>query len=161
MPVTPERPALTLLKHRLPPIWDGNPVKWDPFEVPPIMFICRRSSRRGPDDPARCECGSTRVRLVAGGWRQPLPGETMESSRAVQGRFGRTVHVPITIPAKPMRDLTAFRCADCGVDEVWDLRDDEWWTLGPEDYGPEGSARPVEREWSGGLLDLLPEGSDE
>lgn len=151
---TPEKPPpLTLVKHRLPPAWDGTPVKWDPFEEDRIV-LCGRGKWL---EEMRCECGSTRASLIAMGRRQPLPGETMETTRPTTGRFGRTVYVPTTVPAVPVRDLTAYRCQDCGLDTVWDMRTDEWWTLGPEDYGPEGSIPPVEREWSGGLFDLIPE----
>jgi hypothetical protein len=87
--------------------------------------------------------------------RQPLEGETFASTRAKTGRFGRVVHVPATVPAWPVFDLHAIRCARCDQVEVWDTRTDEWWLLGPEDFGPEGSERPAEREWSGGLFDLL------
>lgn len=154
MPSDGNKPMLALVKHRLPPVWDGNPVKWDPFKDEQVT-ICGRGSTRLLK-VARCDCGSTRSPLVAAGWRQPLPGETRESTHPKTGRFGRTVHVPTTVPAIPVRDLTAQRCPDCGLDTVWDMRTDEWWELGPEDYGPEGSTRPVEREWEGGLFDLLP-----
>ena len=143
--------TLTLVKYRLPPSWDGWHVKWDKLEDALEVRICP------PPKPERCDCGSSHPPLTARGWRQPKDGETFESTKPKVGRFGRIVHVPTTIPARPVVDLFLCRCQDCGSDEVWDMRTDEWWTLGPEDYGPEGSVRPVEREWSGGLFDLLPD----
>jgi len=71
-------------------------------------------------------------------------------------RSGRVILQSVTVPAWPVIDLYAFRCPSCGVDEVWDIRTDEWWTLDETDYGPGGSSRPLERQWSGGLFDLLP-----
>lgn len=140
--------TLELVKHRLPPIWDGWRVKWDAFEDSAVV-ICP------PARPERCACGSVTARRIARGWRQPKPGETTESTRRKMGRFGRWVYLPTVLPAWPIIDLHAFRCWDCGATDVWDQRTDEWWTLGPEDYGPDGSSRPVEREWTGGLFDLL------
>lgn len=35
--------------------------------------------------------------------------------------------------------LHASRCQHCGLDSVTDLEAGETWTLGPEDYGPDGS----------------------
>lgn len=144
--------TLTLVKSALPVTWDGWRVKWDPFEVLEIR-ICP------PPKKERCDCGSTRTPLTARGWREPKAGETVESTRRKMGRFGRWVYLPTVVPAWPVVDLFLTRCRDCGVDSVWDMRTDEWWTLGPEDYGPSGSVRPVEREWSGGLFDLLEDDS--
>jgi hypothetical protein len=144
--------TLGLVKHRLPPIWDGWRVKWDAFEDVTDIHICPP-----PRSRERCECGSVTPRRIARGWRQPKPGEMFESTRRKMGRRGKWVHIPAMVPAWPVVDLHAFRCGDCGDTEVWDTRTDEWWTLGPEDYGPDGSVRPVEREWTGGLFDLIPE----
>lgn len=140
---------LTLVKSPLPRTWDGWQVKWDKFEESIDVQICPP-----PKDKRRCDCGSTREPLTARGWRQPKPGETTESTKRKMGRFGRWVYVPVMVPAWPRPELVAFRCPDCGQDEVWDMRTNEWWTLGPEDYGPDGSTRAS--EWSGGLFDLLP-----
>jgi hypothetical protein len=139
---------MELVKYRLPPIWDGWQVKWDAFEDPPAIFC-------PPRNPERCACGSVTPRQIARGWRQPMPGEMFESTRRKMGRSGRWVYLPTTVPAWPVIDLHAFRCVDCGETDVWDQLTDEWWTLGPEDYGPQGSVRPTEPEWSGGIFDLL------
>ena len=143
--------SLVLVKHRLPPVWDGQRVKWDKFKPSPKTFICP------PPPPTRCDCGSGNAPLLASGSREPKPGEMTESTKRVMGRFGRWLERPTLVPAWPLRDLFAFRCPDCKTDGVWDMRTDEWWTLGPEDYGTQGSERPIEREWSGGLFDLLDE----
>jgi hypothetical protein len=132
-------PHLRLMKHRLPPLWDGYRVRWDAFAPMGAMHICP------PPDIDACEsCGSIADRLIATGLRHPLPSETLESTRTKTGRFGRPVRVPTTIPAYPLRDLYAFRCPDCLGDDVWDQRTDEWWSLGPEDYTDAGSVRPDE-----------------
>lgn len=140
---------VTLVKHNLPLSWDGWRVKWGKFVAAIDVQICPP-----PKDRSRCECGSQDQPFVSHGWRQPKAGETFESTKPKTGRFGRTVHVPVTVPAWPVMDLILMRCRSCGADEVWDMRTHEWWTLGPEDYGPDGSTRPS--EWSGGLFDLLP-----
>jgi len=142
---------LTLVKHRLPPVWDGSKVKWEKFESFGNIQICP------PPKVEPCECGSVAAKSGAAGARQPEPGAMVKSTKRKMGRWGRWVHVPAMVPAWPVNDLYAFHCPDCRSDDVWDMRTDEWWTLGPEDYGPDGSARPVKREWSGGLFDLLPD----
>lgn len=146
--------TLQLVKHRLPPLWDGQRVEWGPYEIAPAVQVCP------PPKAERCACGSDASPSHARGLRQPLPGEMVDSTKAKLGRFGRWVHVPARVPAWPLADLTAIRCAGCGEVTVWDMRTDEWWTLGPEDFGPGGSTRPAEREWSGGLFDLLPASND-
>lgn len=131
--------VLRVVKHRLPPLWDGYRVTWDPWSSALVVQICP------PPDIDACEgCGSIADRLIATGLRHPLPGETVESTRTKTGRFGRAVVLPTTIPAYPLRDLHAFRCSDCLRTDVWDQRTDEWWELGPEDYTSEGSVRPDE-----------------
>jgi len=37
--------------------------------------------------------------------------------------------------------LDAYRCPDCRHDHVSDWNG-QWWDLGPEDYGDDGSVRP-------------------
>lgn len=143
--------TLTMVKHRLPPLWDGQRVKWGKFEPSAGIQICP------PPNRERCECGSTTPPLIASGRRQPEAGALMQSHKRKMGRFGRWVYVPVDVPAWPVVDLCAFRCPGCGADDVWDMRTDEWWALGPEDYGADGSVRPVRREWSGGLFDLMEE----
>lgn len=131
--------TLELVKHRLPPFWDGYRVQWDAFTPFDVVRICP------PPEIDACEgCGSIADRLHATGLRHPLPGDTFESTRTKTGRFGRPVTLPTTIPAFPLRDLHAFRCPDCLRTDVWDQRTDEWWELGPEDYTSAGSVRPDE-----------------
>lgn len=129
--------ALQLVKHRLPPLWDGYRVVWGQWSSALVVQICP------PPELDACEgCGSIADRLIATGLRHPLPGETLPSTRTTTGRFGRPVTLPTTIPAYPILDLHAFRCPDCLRTDVWDQRTDEWWELGPEDYTDTGSIRP-------------------
>jgi len=144
-------PTLVLVKHRLPPSWDGAPVKWDRFEETIDVRICPP-----PKHAERCGCGSVEKPLIAKGVRDPLPGEMFASTKQKRGRHGTLMTLPVTVPAWPVFDLIAFHCPTCNTDEVWDMRSNEWWILDTEDYGPTGSTRPIEREWSGGLFDHLP-----
>jgi hypothetical protein len=146
--------GLRLVKHRMPPSWDGRAVTWDPFVAASPMFICP------PPPMYACEqCGSIEPRLVTTGLVGPAPGATFESVRVRTGRRGRPISVSATVPAWATRDLTASRCPDCLHTSVYDLRTDEHWDLGPEDYTDAGSVAPVVKRWTGGLFDLLDEDS--
>lgn len=129
----------------LPPMWDGARVEWtqmDRFAAAFEMFVCPP-----PKKPERCSnCKSTRGPVTWKGLRHPIDGELFETTVTKMGRWGRPVEVPRQVPAWPVYDLCAFRCVDCLHDEVWDMRTGEWWDLGPEDYGPEGSISPVDAE---------------
>jgi predicted RNA-binding Zn-ribbon protein involved in translation (DUF1610 family) len=142
---------LTLVKHRLPPLWDGVKVTWRPFKTADNYHVCPP-----PKKAERCPCGSTTPPLIASGLRERDGVELVTRPRKLK-KSGRVIDVREEVPAWPVYDLTAFRCPECGQDEVWDQRTDEWWTLDENDYGPTGSDRPYEREWTGGLFDLLPD----
>lgn len=136
---------LELVKHRLPPLWDGVPVTWRPFEPTDATFICP-----APKKAERCPCGSSAHPLIAAGLRPRDGVEVVRSTRRLK-KSGRVVEWQEEVPAWPVYDLTAFRCPDCGEDVVWDQRTNEWWTLDESDYGPTGSDRPEWWTGSGGL----------
>lgn len=123
---------LRLVSHPLPVSWDGCPVKWSRWDAALDVIICP------PNKAPRCECGSNAKPFVSTGLRAPDTGAEQFARRHA------------------LRDLRAFRCPGCGEFAVWDMTADTWWTLDETDYGPDGSTAPVTREWSGGLLDLLP-----
>ena len=104
-------------RHDLPPAWDGHPVTWRNWEkLAAAVFICPP-----PKIPAHCEvCGSVEEPLRNRGTVAPHP------------------------PLMPWI-LYVQRCPDCFTDLVWDLNDDQWWTLDHTDYGDTGSAPPVEQ----------------
>lgn len=121
----------------LPPMWDGHRVEWRDQRLALEPHICP------PPPPRACSnCGTNRPPLMWIGLRHPLPGETFESTKRKTGRWGTQLDVPVQVPAWPVLDLFAFRCPECPLDEVWDMRTNEWWELEPEDYGPEGSQHP-------------------
>ncbi|QGJ92721.1 hypothetical protein QDA04_gp51 [Microbacterium phage Megan] len=113
------RSATAASAHQpLPALWDGLPVTWSPWEPHVHVFICDRSRRTVPP-PERCP-GCDRLWLPAschGRMRMPLDRWDIAY-------------------------LVAWRCPECGHDEVFDWRTKESWSLGPEDYGPEGSVAP-------------------
>lgn len=124
----------------LPPFWDGAKVEWKREDAPTLTFICPP-----PKVKERCgACKSAQPPVMWSGLRHPLPGETFESTKTKIGRWGHPVEVPTTIAAYPVYDLVAFRCPQCGNDQVWDQRTNEWWDLEPNDYTATGSARPAE-----------------
>lgn len=135
---------LHLVSHPLPVAWDGRRVDWDRWEAARSIHICP------PPKASRCGCGSASQPFTARGLRNPSADDVERA--ALIPRIGRR---PPSEGPHPVYDLAAFRCPECGEVQVWDRASDEWWTLGPEDYGPEGSRPPG--EWTGGLFDLLPE----
>lgn len=143
---------LTLVKHRLPPSWDGVPVTWRPFEPSDAFFICPP-----PKKAERCPCGSARPPLIAAGLRNRDGQTELVTRQRKLKKSGRIIDIREEAPAWPVYDLTAFRCPDCHEDVVWDQRTDEWWTLDETDYGTTGSDRPEWWENAGGLFDLLPD----
>lgn len=110
---------LELRAHDLPVSWDGAPVTWGEWE-PGIeargrVFICPP-----PKVPGHCSrCGSIEV---------PLRNRGLVPSADVD-------HLVLR--------LLVNRCPDCRFDVVWDLEGDDWWDLGPEDYGDGGSVPPA------------------
>ena len=101
------------LARPLPRYWDGDRVRWEPWEED-------RTTLRGhlPDDQRACDgCGDTEGRL------------TYCRGHVLDGR-GNVRHG---------RRLFAFRCQSCGHDDVLEWGHESW-CLGPEDYGPAGSS---------------------
>lgn len=124
----------------LPVAWDGRQVTWarQPlFEG--HVFMCP------PPPPERCSrCRTSTEPVVYRGTVHPRPGESRDGEiLRARWRAGRIEPVREQIPARPVLELFCFRCPECGQDEVWQLSTGEWWTLGPEDYGPEGSVAPA------------------
>jgi len=123
-------------RHDLPPLWDGRKVEWQ-------GWTHYQSSMRFHRKPEKCDnCGdvsgvepSINLGIVA-----PLPGEKMTVPREVKSkRSGREYVRNVEVDAWPLIQLVAFRCANCGHDQVHDQRTDEWWDLDEQDYGDEGS----------------------
>lgn len=56
--------------------------------------------------------------------------DILDVSTSAWGKIGR------------YRSLLASRCPECGHTSVYDERSRESWTLGPEDYGTQGSMDP-------------------
>lgn len=104
--------------RRLPRAWDGMHVEWE--------TLAGRGGSIEIHFPHICDaCGSDRAPWYAGG-----------RVKHTDPRTGRAHHVV---------RFVARRCRDCHHDEVYDKRAGQWWELGPEDYGPEGSHEVVER----------------
>lgn len=129
----------------LPPLWDGRRVEWDELteQTPTTLELFHMTKAQRAQDVCTT-CGTPgRESLHTVGVVHPLPGDTMESSAPRKSkRTGRTIHVPITVSARPLRRLHLTRCQTCGLDVVWDSQTDEWWDLDDSDYGPEGSTDP-------------------
>ena len=132
---------LRAVSQPLPVAWDGRKVDWEPWERSTVQ-IC-------PAPASRCTCGAVAPPFTARGLRHPDEGDLARA--AAIPRIGR--HTPLLAPRY---DLFATRCPGCGETDVWDMISDKHWTLDDSDYGPTGSW-----EWSGGLLDLLLDESDD
>lgn len=125
---------------RLPALWDGLRVDWTLQPPAARVFICPPP----PMEERFCSaCGAEDGRTTWSGLVHPAPGETVPSERTIPLSGGRTRTVTVPVPAWPVIGLIAWRCGHCSLDEVWDLRTDAVWTLGPEDYGPDGSVPPA------------------
>ena len=131
-------------EHDLPPKWDGHVVGWDSWDTSPV-FLCGPLELCNPPATVRCEgCGSTASPATSRGRVYPLDGETHEQVRPVvkrtkSGREYEAGERTVRVRSKPKVKLYAFRCLDCGLDEVFDLETRECWTLDETDYGDEGS----------------------
>lgn len=102
----------------LPVSWDGYAVEWSRWKPYAAVFVCDRSRRTVPA-PERCAgCGEL--------W-QPA---------SCSGKFKRP------FDPYPIMHLIAWRCPECGHDQVWSWIDDAAWDLEPEDYGLAGSVAP-------------------
>lgn len=118
----------------LPPSWDGEPVTWGTWSEYDTTL-----AHHAPAEALACrECGAVAERAVNWGSRPPAT-ETVLSPVTKRTRSGRTYINHEPRPARPVRDLCAFRCRHCGHDSVIDERTGESWELGPEDYTAEGS----------------------
>lgn len=134
------KPLLRPVGYDLPPTWDGEPVRWKPWQETPNLHICPLPP---VTDTACNQCGvisDTPDRICWGLRQQAGPQQTTELRTLPSGNQYRRTS---TIPARQVRDLVAFRCTHCGHDRVWDQRTDQWWDLGPEDYTSTGSVDPT------------------
>lgn len=108
------------LTRALPDLWDWEPVKWsawtdDLLDVSSFRF-------HAPIEAWACnQCGSLGKLWVCTG------------IRPARADLGET---------RPLRNLYATRCQDCGHDTVTDQRTRETWDLDETDYGPAGSVKP-------------------
>ena len=140
------RPLLSVVPGReydLPPRWDDRDVEWDPWKPEPKAFVCARGTK--PIPPWSCsECTSTATPLTAAGVLQPLPGETVATTRERRTkRSGRRYVAEVEVSARPDIGLHARRCVDCGHDEVYVERTGEVWDLDEDDYTSAGSQDPA------------------
>jgi hypothetical protein len=130
--------------HDLPPKWDGRKVEWQGWTNHP-------STARLHFKAEVCDrCGSDKEQALNLGVVHPLPGDEMTTLRRVKSkRTGREYDRQVTVPAHPVFRVTAFRCVDCGHDQVcdhgtgeqkWD--EAEWWDLDETDYSDDGSNDP-------------------
>jgi hypothetical protein len=125
---------------RLPPMWDGLRVDWTLQRNADRIFICPPP----PMEERFCtSCGAEGGRTAWSGLVHPPDGETMPLEKKIPMAGGRSRTVTVQVPAWPVIGLIAWRCGHCHLDEVWDMRSNEVWTLGPEDYGPAGSTPPA------------------
>lgn len=124
----------------LPALWDGHAVGWTlQAPVEGRIFICPPPKQRD-----RCPgCGLGTEPVVWRGLVHPLEGETVMRSVTKTLKSGRKYSVDEPVPAWATLELICWRCPNCRVDQVWDMRTDETWILGPEDYGPLGSNPPT------------------
>lgn len=93
----------------LPVKWDGVPVEWSQWESENRVIMCPPP----PVEPCPA-CGLVRPRAMSRGVRR-------------KPRIGFYTA------------LYAFRCTECGADQVHELGSRESWLLDESDYGPEGS----------------------
>ncbi len=139
---------------RLPALWDGLRVEWTLEREAHRVFICPPP----PLEERFCSsCGAEAGRTTWRGLVHPAPGETVPSERKIPRSGGRTRSVTVQVPAWPVIALIAWRCGHCKLDEVWDMRSNEVWTLGPEDYGPQGSEPPTDPAYVAGVPAPKPE----
>ena len=121
--------------HDLPPRWDGLPVAWRGWESLPIT-----SCRAWGSD--RCaSCGSDKRSSINFG----IVGDSAEMTpRDVRANDAACRIAPLSAAVFPKRKawirLIAFRCPDCGHDQVDDGTD--FWDLDPSDYTDDGSHHP-------------------
>lgn len=111
-------------RHDLPPAWDGHPVTWGPWHAATTTLRFHLELHE-----LACEaCGSLEEQLVATG-------------RRAAGDVDQVVEGGRVVLSDADTRLYAFRCPDCGHDQV--LEGDELWDLDETDYGDDGSRPPV------------------
>ena len=118
-------PRLVLVND-LPPRWDGQAVVWNGWQRMPVM-LCML-----PDDSCCEACGSDKNRSLCFGLLADDDGMTARDVRTNDAacRVGATTR-------RSWIRLTAYRCPDCGHDQVDDGED--VWNLDPDDYTDAGS----------------------
>ncbi len=120
------------LVHDLPPRWDGYPVVWRGWQGVPVI-MCHR--------PVNDRC------VVCGGDKDPslntgLVGESTDMTQRdvraddAAARLANRSGV-IRHHRRSWVRLTAFRCPDCGHDQVDD--GEHMWDLDQSDYTDAGS----------------------
>lgn len=123
--------------HDLPPRWDGYPVMWRGWQSL-TGHICGRAER------ACCErCGSVEYPTINVG----LVGDDPDMTPTDVEHDDQAVRLAYQMRRRRKRRswirLTAFRCVECGADNVVD-GDGVSWNLDLSDYGDAGSTEPVE-----------------
>ena len=119
----------------MPPKWDGVPVKWSEWSNVRTTLALHAK----PETLACRECGTVDESMVCFGTRPPPEGAPELVPVQRRTRSGKPYQSVEFNPARPVRDLWAYRCRHCGHDQVEDKRTGELWDLGPEDYTAEGS----------------------
>lgn len=122
----------------LPPKWDGRVVVWTAWEsldADGPVFICPPPRR-----PAHCPaCASQSRPLIS---RGRVAASSLVTLEAIQQRDAARERLPLAarfrLPALALVELAAFRCPECGSDQVLDLNE-HWWSLDETDYRAEGS----------------------
>jgi hypothetical protein len=123
--VAADQPSLDLWprQHDLPARWDGHPVQWSQWSDTATVFACP------PPKPQPCtRCGSVAASRVNIGrvWTDPSSAPPAISRGRLRG--GRHL----------VGVITAFRCPDCGQDQVLDSCGTTW-DLDETDYCADGS----------------------
>ena len=129
-PILPRAPRA----HDLPPRWDGRRVEWTEWETFRTTMVYHGRST------ACVLCLSVDEAMVTSGGILAEPGEVVPIRRP------RTAYDALVNQRAEKRGawigvLYAFRCRECGHDQVLD-GDDNWWDLEDSDYGDEGSVAP-------------------
>jgi len=134
-----------LREHDLPPRWDGRAVVWEGWQYAHAgVFMCpppRRDVCEGcgmPTTERGFPCWSTNIGLVADS--RTLTHADYEAEEAARARLPK--RVKHKLERHWWRELHAFRCHHCQLDNVWDVTTNEVWTLDHTDYGDTGSDQP-------------------
>lgn len=126
-------------RHDLPPLWDCEPVMWHGWSPPEMRTTL---AFHLPADALACnQCGAIDENYCNFGSRVPQTDTEPE----IVARYitpGNLDEVVRLVPARPVRNLVAFRCRHCCHDRVHDLRTNQTWDLEPDDYTDAGSTPP-------------------